>query len=529
MSTEKPTSQDINQPKVWVTKEEINNRESSSDLSKKLTQINNILQIADFSDSKEEIYRKVLLKQNFETLQNLSTKSKKEIFFFLIKENKKWKVLEVKDQKLGNKIINQKIQKIKLVFPISILNKNPKIADKLNSLDWITDPVKKEKILKDILELLKEPWKLKSIINDLGGADKNSFEYVEFKKNLLELDSSFESYFVELENGFSLNTNEIVDGIETGSDGVIDIDLKANPPVSKMSLVWSDYAFEEKLDKKALDELMSTNQAELEAVKKSFWVLQSFWVSFDELLKALSSNWGKKDFKTTLSEVVNNFSTDVFSSLDDVYEWLDIEWNKQLKEADIKSFSTIKNPKDLQLMIENIKAKFLHLKTNIVEKQNWVLTDYKRELKALLQRDSETKEKQLKVLEFFKASGFDLIPKEISTRIMSELKSGILIIPWLPLSAKNIDLKNGNFWESSVFSNKEDGLNIEWKRNIVKFVNKIISWNIDEPVAVESIVSWLFRVDPLMLKSDILNSGVANKMGWKYTRVMENLKKDNEV
>jgi hypothetical protein len=32
-----------------------------------------------------------------------------------------------------------------------------------------------------------------------------------------------------------------------------------------------------------------------------------------------------------------------------------------------------------------------------------------------------------------------------------------------------------------------------------------------------------------MLKSDILNSGVANKMGWKYTRVMENLKKDNEV
>jgi hypothetical protein len=47
----------------------------------------------------------------------------------------------------------------------------------------------------------------------------------------------------------------------------------------------------------------------------------------------------------------------------------------------------------------------------------------------LVQRDSETKEKQLKVLDFFKASGFDLIPKAISTRIVSELKSGMLVIP----------------------------------------------------------------------------------------------------
>jgi len=32
-----------------------------------------------------------------------------------------------------------------------------------------------------------------------------------------------------------------------------------------------------------------------------------------------------------------------------------------------------------------------------------------------------------------------------------------------------------------------------------------------------------------MLKNDILKRAVANKMGWNYSKVMENLKKDNEV
>jgi hypothetical protein len=56
------------------------------------------------------------------------TKSKKEIIVFLIQNRNKEKDSE-------NQIITQKIQKIKQAFPTSILNKNPKIADKLNSLN----------------------------------------------------------------------------------------------------------------------------------------------------------------------------------------------------------------------------------------------------------------------------------------------------------------------------------------------------------------------------------------------------------
>jgi hypothetical protein len=96
-------------------------------------------------------------------------------------------------------------------------------------------------------------------------------------------------------------------------------------------------------------------------------------------------------------------------------------------------------------------------------------------MKQLIKRDSTEKKRELEVLEFMKSSGFDLFPKEITNRLVKELMSNTLIIPNLPLSLSNINLKNGNFGESSVFIDKENGLNIEAKRNLVKFVNKMIS------------------------------------------------------
>ncbi len=50
-------------------------------------------------------------------------------------------------------------------------------------------------------------------------------------------------------------------------------------------------------------------------------------------------------------------------------------------------------------------------------------------MKELLEMNAEQKEKQKKVLEFLKKSGFDLIPKEITNRIMRELQSNTLTIP----------------------------------------------------------------------------------------------------
>jgi len=50
-------------------------------------------------------------------------------------------------------------------------------------------------------------------------------------------------------------------------------------------------------------------------------------------------------------------------------------------------------------------------------------------MKELLEMETEQQEKQKKVLEFLKKSGFDLIPKEITNRIIRELQSNALTIP----------------------------------------------------------------------------------------------------
>jgi len=54
---------------------------------------------------------------------------------------------------------------------------------------------------------------------------------------------------------------------------------------------------------------------------------------------------------------------------------------------------------------------------------------YKSELKELLQRTAENKEKQLETLKFLRASGFDELPKWISNRIIKEVQGNVLTIP----------------------------------------------------------------------------------------------------
>jgi hypothetical protein len=128
MSTENPISQILEQPKAGISSEDVDTSKANSEVSTKLTQINNVLAVLDLSDKEEDKFRKLLKNKNSETLINLVSKSKKEIIVFLIQNKNTEKNTE-------SLIINQKIQKIKSAFPKSVLNKNPKIADKLNSLD----------------------------------------------------------------------------------------------------------------------------------------------------------------------------------------------------------------------------------------------------------------------------------------------------------------------------------------------------------------------------------------------------------
>lgn len=111
-----------------------------------MTKANDVLKVLDFPDNQEEAFRKILIKQDNTTLEELASKSKQEILTFIIqaKENQATKIeteesqkqsQEQEKQNIKNERIEQKLSKIKSVFTPKILEKNPDIAEKFSSLD----------------------------------------------------------------------------------------------------------------------------------------------------------------------------------------------------------------------------------------------------------------------------------------------------------------------------------------------------------------------------------------------------------
>ena len=524
--------------------------------SNHLVKVHNVMNVLDLPNNQEEAFRKSLTKQDNKTLEELAKKSKKDIIIFLTIENNQKieldsKNLNIENQKNEEKLskidsksdekeikqnqdiqknnqkeikLNQDIQKIKSVFTPQILEKNSEIATEFKNLDKEWND--KQEILKNILNILKDPKILKSITDQLWWADKNNPQYLEFKNALLWVDTSFETYFKDLEginSWASINTNEIVKWIKKDSWWMIDIDLNSHMPISKMSLIWSSYSFDEEIDKKALAEVMWKCEKELMEVQNSFAVLKGLYKPFDGLLMSARENWWKPNLKDKLNEAVSGFSKGLFDELDDVYKNMNIKPDIQIKESDIASFENINSADELRLKITNVKDKLEKIKTHIQEVQTWILDKSQTEVKGLLSRNSEAKEKQLEVLNFMRSSGFDLIPKEISDKLIREVQGETLNIPWLDLNIKNIDLKMGNFGEDTI--HKWEWLNIHSKTNMVKFMNKLISWDINNPLAVESIANWKTTVDSSSMQNQFLEAGVVDSLWWREWKITENLTK----
>ncbi len=503
---------------LWEYKESINKPQASPqeiekvkqqiEYSNRLVKAHNVMKVLDLPDEQDNPIRQILLKQDDNTLEKLAKKSQGEIQLFLLDTKENW-VTKIEVDK------DEKLSKLKLAFPKLILDKNPEIAKMLE-----------EENFDGVLIFLKDPQKLKSITDQLWWADKNNPQYLEFKNALLWVDTSFESYFKDLESinsWASINTNEIVKWIEKESWWMIDIDLNSNTPMSKMSLIWSSYSFDEEIDKKALAEVMWKGKKELMEVQNSFAVLKGLYKPFDGLLMSARENWWKPNLKDKLNEAVSGFSKGLFDELDDVYKNMNIKSDIQIKESDISSFTNINSADELRLKIINIKDKIEKIKTHIQEVQTWILDKSQTEVKGLLSKNSETKEKQLEVLNFMRSSGFDLIPKEISDKLIREVQGETLNIPWLDLNVKNIDLKNWNFWEDSI--HKWEWLNIHSKTNMVKFMNKLISWDVNSPLAVESIANWKSTVDSSSMQSKFLEAGVVDSLWWREWKITENLTK----
>lgn len=517
---------------------------------KHLVKVNDVLSIIDVEDEQEEVFRKTLDTLDSETLKDLATKTRWEILGILtsgklqertsiLKQNDNLKSKESTKQNIEYQATDNKYQKIKNILPDWIYNweakfdnliKGLNIFEKLQTLPNSNENnEKKVKVLEVILNELKNPNLLQSITDNLGWADINNPEYVEFKNTLISIDSSFKDILEPLEkihNKTAFDTKDIVESIENESGWIIDIDLTSDTPTSKMSLLWSSYGFEKEIDMKAMSEINDNCYKEIETLQNSVAVLKGTYVPFDWLLNNIRQNRNKENFNESLQNSIANFPNEVFTNLNDIYETHDIDSNIQITQIDLHSLANIENPNELETKINSIKEKFHkiqeHLKNEwkeIVQKYNWEFTE-------LLKRDSETKEKELEILKFLNKSGFDLLPKEITDKIVKEIQSNSLIIPWLELNPQNIDLKNGRFWESSAFIDQDWWINTMAKTNIVMFMNKLITWNsTTEPLDVEAIANGVSMADSRELKTQFEQLWLVDNLGWKYTKIIENLKK----
>ena len=326
------------------------------------------------------------------------------------------------------------------------------LTDRIISENLSLDEIKKE-TLKILAEFKQNPEKLQAVVKDLGWV--GSAKYEEFRESIIAVDSDFASILPDIEaveTWEKLSTKEIVDWVEKENWGVVDIELWENPPMYKMRVIWSEYWFENEIDKWKLAEITNDNKEELNGI-------------YDNWFKIL------KDFKSNFSK--QNYD---ISKMDDLYSYFDIDSNLQINPSDLQDFRNAETQEEkIKIFAERIKPKIEAINKIVKQKQQEVLWVHKEQIKQLLEKQIKTKEKQKETLDFLHKIGFDLIPQNITNELIAEIKSNVIQVKWLNINPKSLDLKKWIFWNSWLEANSEQ----VFKENIIKFLNKLIYWEIN--------------------------------------------------
>ena len=354
------------------------------------------------------------------------------------------------------------------------------------------------------LEKLRDPKIFILLADDLGWSE--SWAYEEFKTLVLNTSvwEDFKQLFLDyewLESWEKLSANDVIEQIEGENNWIVDIDLSKRPPVSKIRLIWSEYWFNKKINKIELEEITSWSKEELEEIEeKWFWILNEFLKNLDD----------------------PNLSLDKF---EDLYDYFYIDYWDQINFNDFEDFKNAKTwDEKKKIFKEKLEPKLKRIKQKIIETRAWVLSIYKEDIKYLLIRQKERKEKELEVLDFLNKTGFDLIPKDLTDKLIREIQSNVLHIEWLNIDPEKLDLKNWLFWESSTEANWT-----KWKENLIDFFNKLIFWEINpinSPLQKEIFTSVMWAsINPTDLKSIFKEKWIKWEMSWNINKMRENLKK----
>jgi len=493
-----------------------------------LTKANDVLMKLNLTDEEDDIIREDLLKLDRKTLENLSNKSKEDIEEFLFNKID----TETSKEKQKNDF---KMEKIKSILTPEILANHTDITNLFKEYDNFDKGNSKYDSKKDIIDeitktLQDNPWKLESIINSIGWVGSKSYE--KFKNTLISADESFKPIFEKIEakniqEAIKSKTDEAIKEVEEDTAWNYKIDIENWTSNLRLNENW--YYIKDNLDKEAINELTETTQEKLQNINESLGIVNEFWISFETLKNDIWKIWGEDNFNSKLNDLINSYSVEIFWKLEDSYKKLNIPSSLQIDDFEIESLKDINKPEDLRPKLENIEKKLDKISNYIVNLENETLTNYKQDLKELIDKEPKEKEKQLKILTFLDNSWFSMFPQELTDKIIKDIQSNTLVIPWINLSPKNINLANWNFWESEVFWNNENGLTNQAKINLVSFVNKMLSSNPNEPFNVEAIVNGVTIINPSDMRKELDKTELIDSTGWKYSKMTENLRKEPKI
>ena len=269
-----------------------------------------------------------------------------------------------------------------------------------------------------------------------------------------------------------------------------------------MRVIWSEYWFSNEIDKSKLAEITSDNKEELNEI-------------YDNWFKIL------KDFKSNFSK--QNYD---ISKLDNLYSYFDIDSNLQINPSDLQEFREAKTQDEkLKIFSEKIKPKIDTITKIVKQKQQEILKAHNQEIKELLEKQIKAKETQKQTLDFLHKTGFDLIPQNITNELIAEIKSNVIQVKWLNIDPHRLDLKNWIFGNSWLEANS----NQIFKENIIKFLNKLIYWEVnpkDSLLKIESFtsVTWA-TINPTELQDILKKQWVKSDMYWDINKMRENLRK----
>jgi len=120
------------------------------------------------------------------------------------------------------------------------------------------------------------------------------------------------------------------------------------------------------------------------------------------------------------------------------------EINRQLGIVYKVDTSFIDNAEDL-LSPESLETRQRQVQEELSEVRSKYQQELDEAIKAHHETTFENDEKTREILDFISSIGFDLIPKEYTDRLISEVKSGLIVINSFTVNPQNLDLKNGRF------------------------------------------------------------------------------------